>query len=115
MSILSETTIDLMHSDLDFINSLTEAVNGIVNAKIDLPLETPMLDYCIECGDVNEKYCDDCDDCCDDDDCCGDCEEYDEDDFDFDDIDDDMDYDNDDPDFNDLDIDDLEGDFEDYD
>lgn len=107
MSILSETMTDLMYSSIEHIPCLKKAADEITLAKCDLATEDTSIDTLIECGDVDGNYCDDCDDDCDD------CD-FDEDELELlNDIDDD--YLDDDDDFNNVDIDDLEGDFEDYD
>ena len=113
MSILSETTVDLAVSDLQFISSVREEADEIALAKMELAVESEAIDSLIECGDCDGKY--DCEDCEDD------CEEgYDEDDIDIDDFDEDdydsyeLDDDDEDIDLNDLDLDDLEGDYDEY-
>lgn len=109
MSILSEVNVDLTHSDLDFIFSLSETVDRISVAIMTLAEETdPAIDFILECGDED---CDDpdCDDL--------DPDDYEDDEFDLDDFDDDdIDYSDDAEsiDFNDLDLDDLEGDYNEY-
>jgi hypothetical protein len=117
MSILSETTVDLAVSDLQFISSVREEADEIALAKMELAVESEAIDALIECGDCDGKYeCDD-DECCDDE--C-DYEDYDEDDIDIDDFDEDdydsyeLDDDDEDIDLNDLDLDDLEGDYDEY-
>ena len=108
MSILSETTVDLVVSDLQFISSVREEADEIALAKMDLAVESEAIDSLIECGDCDGKY-----DCEED-------EDYDEDDIDIDDFDEDdydsfeFDDDDEDVDLNDLDLDDLEGDYDEY-
>lgn len=110
MSILSETTVDLAVSDLQFISSVREEADEIALAKMDLAVESEAIDALIECGDCDGKY--DCEDDCE--------EDYDEDDIDIDDFDEDdydsyeLDDDDEDIDLNDLDLDDLEGDYDEY-
>jgi len=114
MSILSETTVDLAVSDLQFISSVREEADEIALAKMELAVESEAIDALIECGDCDGKY-----ECDDDEECYDDCE-YDEDDIDLDDFDEDdydsfeLDDDDEDIDLNDLDLDDLEGDYDEY-
>ena len=62
MSILSETTVDLAVSDLQFISSVREEADEIALAKMDLAVESEAIDSLIECGDCDGKYdCEDCD------------------------------------------------------
>lgn len=111
MSILSETNVDLTHSDLEFIPSLSEAADRIAVAFMTLAEETDWAtDYILECGN-DDDYCDDpdCEEC--------DPDDYEDDEFDLDDLKDleDLDFsDDEDINLNDEDLDDLEGDYDEY-